>query len=89
MTNRDRIGAPLQMSAWKPITGPMKGKYLITNNITARDASGQMSHVWVGYIIENYSGPDWHGKFVSFDDADRKIHEITHYAEIPMPEAQP
>lgn len=34
---------------WKPITKEMSrtGPYLVTNNHAARDAYGNMSHVWV------------------------------------------
>lgn len=72
------------MKNWKKITKELRQRVLVTNNINARDARGGMSHVWLGNIIKS-SEPEKYGKFVTFDEADRKILDITHYCEIPMP----
>lgn len=72
-------------NGWKKITKELKQRVLVTNNINARDAHGGMSHVWIGNIIKSHE-PDVYGKFVTFDEADCLIHNITHYREIPMPE---
>jgi len=70
---------------WKRITKELPRRVLVTNNIKARDAKGEMSHVWIGNIIKS-GEPEVYGKFVTFDEADRKILDITHYCEIPAPD---
>lgn len=70
---------------WKRITKELGRRVLVTNNLKARDAKGAMSHVWIGDIIKS-AEPEKYGKFVTFDEADRKIYDLTHYCEIPMPE---
>lgn len=67
------------MSAWKPITEAFARKVLVTNNLGARDANGQMSHVWVVNMVH------WDGDgFEAFgDDSLRLLYSLTHYAEIP------
>lgn len=70
------------MTNWKKITKELDRRVLVTNNINARDAHGQMSHVWIGFIIKS-AEPEKYGKFVAFDEADRKILDLTHYCEIP------
>lgn len=72
------------MADWKRITKELPHRVLVTNNLNARDAQGQMSHVWIGTIIKS-AEPKIYGKFVTFDEADRKILDITHYCEIPTP----
>ena len=69
---------------WKKITKELPRRVMVTNNLNARDADGGMSHVWIGFIIKS-AEPKKYGKFVTFDEADRKICDITHYCEIPMP----
>jgi hypothetical protein len=71
------------MNEWKKITKELKHRVLVTNNINARDAEGQMSHVWIGYIIKS-SEPDIYGRFTTFNECDIRIHDITHYCEIPQ-----
>jgi len=64
---------------WKPITEPIKRKVLVTNNLKARDAFGQMSHIWISILVQKEGD-----QFVSMDDAGwRKIESLSHYAEIP------
>lgn len=75
------------MDNWKRITKELKVRVLVTNNINARDAHGGMSHVWIGNIIKS-DKPKERGKFVTFDDGDMMILDITHYCEIPMPEGK-
>ena len=72
-------------SEWKKITKELKHQVLVTNNLNARDAHGQMSHVWIGHIIKS-SEPKLYGKFVTFDNSDRLIHDLSHYCEIPQPD---
>ncbi len=82
------------MSAWRPITEAdtvveannprhtLNKRWLVTNNLESRDSTGQMSHVWIGFIILA-SNPVRTGKYVTFSDGDRLIHGLTHCAEIP------
>jgi hypothetical protein len=56
---------------------------LVTNNIEARDAKGNMSHVWVVTIVVKSAEPDMYGKFTAFDGAYRRLPDLTHYCEIP------
>jgi hypothetical protein len=71
------------MSAWKPVTEVIRRKVLVTNNLSSRDANGQMSHVWRVISVHKHEGPE--GPFMAFDDANRRIWGVSHYAEIPMP----
>jgi hypothetical protein len=68
---------------WKPITEPVTDRVLVTNNITARDAYGKMSHVWIGFILAA-DNPNYEGEWVTYGDDDRKITNLTHYCEIPQ-----
>ena len=55
---------------------PLPNKHIIvTNNINARDAHGEMSHVWMTTFF-NKSKQDG---IVTFDAADRKICYLTHW----------
>ena len=70
------------MGAWKPITEEIRRKVLVTNNIDARDAHGQMSHVWIVILVQK----DEQRGFVAMDDSGwRMIESLSHYAEIPQP----
>ena len=69
---------------WMPITEEISRTVLVTNNLKARDAKGNMSHVWVVTIIIESSEPDKYGKFTAFDEADRRLMDLTHYCEIPL-----
>ena len=51
----------------------------VTNNIRARDAYGNMSHVWITKHVATSREGDG---FVVFDAADRKIVGLTHYKYI-------
>lgn len=68
--------------AWEPID-PLNiptGRVLVTNNLEARDANGVMSHVWIGHVVRSsHTG----GEFVTFDEGDRVIYGLTHWAPIP------
>lgn len=60
------------------------GPFLVTNNIGARNAHGRMSHVWrVGMIF--VSADPQYAPAYAFDDADRRICGVTHYAVIENP----
>ena len=72
------------MAEWKKITKELHRRVLVTNNISARDAHGDMSHVWIGFIIKS-DKPKERGKFITFTDGDFMICNITHYCEIPVP----
>lgn len=58
------------------------GPVLVTNNIDARDANGNMSHVWVnntGLMFSN-DGDEWNC-FVG----EGRIYNVTHYIVIGVP----
>ena len=55
---------------------PVENKWIIvTNNIKAVDAYGEMSHVWLTTFV-THSKKDG---FATFDAADRKIMNLTHW----------
>jgi len=55
---------------------PVGNKWIIvTNNIEAVDAHGEMSHVW---LTAFFARSEQFG-FVTFDAADRKIINLTHW----------
>lgn len=55
---------------------PKKNRHIIvTNNINATNAFGEMSHVWMTTFLQK---SDVEG-FITFDAADRKIIGITHW----------
>ena len=62
------------------IGGP---QMLVTNNRTARNAFGEMSHIWVSHIFAG-SIPEETGKYVGWD-GDRFVSNLTHCCKIPMP----
>jgi hypothetical protein len=70
------------MTNWKPIEEEIRHKVLVTNNIDGRNSMGNMSHIWVAILVQYDTGPDKAG-WITFDEADRKIWGLTHYAEIP------
>lgn len=59
-------------------------KLLVTNNVEARDAHGQMSHVWLVRMI--HKADDDEG-FCAYTDEMTKVHGVTHYryALPPLP----
>ncbi len=61
---------------------------LITNNINARTRQGQMSHLWIGFIIKA-SDPTLTGEYVSYGGGDRWIQNITHWMPLPEPPNAP
>ena len=74
------------MMEWKPITEEMRGgPYLVTNNPTARDSLGCMTHIWVTHFIQKSHYPD---EFICFDDADRKILGLKLYAVVDPPKPE-
>lgn len=56
---------------------PNENKHLIvTNNINAKNAHGEMSNVWLtSFLTESKR----HNCLVAFDDADRCILGLTHW----------
>lgn len=77
-----------QGGGWLQIEGEMQGNFVVTNNINARDNTGKMSHIWYTPFIQESSEPRIYGKYICFDDADRKIHGLTHYYAIPAPKKE-
>lgn len=65
-------------TAWKKITKPLDRKVLVTNNRKAKDAFGQMSHVWL--VERVYAGRKY--GFSGYNGGNL-ITAITHYSEIP------
>jgi hypothetical protein len=55
-----------------------KSKCIVTNNITATDANGQMSHIWIVTLIQKDKGT-----FCARTECGDKIFDITHWAELP------
>lgn len=53
-------------------------KVLVTNNLTARDRMGRMSHVWLAFPV---GAVDDHDGVVAYDDGDRKIRNLTHWLD--------
>lgn len=74
--------------SWEPITKAMSGLFLVTNNITARNASGQMSHVWIApYGITVGDGIT--GPFTCLVEGwPNRVCGITHYQRIEPPEVE-
>jgi len=52
---------------------------LVTNNLSARDRMGRMSHVWFAMPLKSTDG-----SIVAYDTDGRKIHGLTHWLD-PMP----
>lgn len=53
-------------------------RVLVTNNINSRDRMGRMSHVWLAAPLKSAeSDTGW----VAYDEADRKITNITHWMD--------
>jgi len=50
---------------------------IVTNNIDAENAHGEMSHVWLTNIW--FKGSKDYEGIVTFDAADRKIIGLTHW----------
>lgn len=69
-----------QPPVWKTIEGEMKGKFLVTNNIKATDANGDMSHIW----ICNGVRVDEDGRYCALPASQwDMVINLSHYAEIP------
>lgn len=57
---------------------PKVNKHLIvTNNLDAKNAHGEMSHVWLTQFVTK--GSRDHEGIVTFDAADRKVICLTHW----------
>jgi|SRR5579864_602028 len=72
---------------WYPIHGEIKYPVLVTNNITALDAFGRMSHVWLAeyvhagpYVGLSSQPPEDKGDYYTLDGP----CFLTHYHEIPQ-----
>ena len=60
------------------------GPFLVTNNIGARNAHGRMSHVWRVHMLHLSDDP-LYAPVCAFDDANRRIGALTHFAVIANP----
>ena len=57
---------------------PADNKWVIvTNNLDAKNAHGEMSHVWLTTIW--MKGSQAHEGYVMFDEGDRKVIRLTHW----------
>jgi len=57
---------------------PKKTKWIIvTNNINAQNAIGEMSHVWLTNFYTKSSSPN--DGIVTYDEGGRKIIGLTHW----------
>ena len=85
-----RLAAENAASKWVSVSElkSLTGKMLVTNNIDARNASGEMSHLWLVNMIHKSSPQDKeiYGEYFAFDESDRRIGGITH-AQLPTPPA--
>jgi len=70
---------------------PEHAQCLVTNNIKARDAFGNMSHVWIGHPQRSFGPTDSFphippkGTWMIFTDCDRIVEGLTHW--MPLPDA--
>jgi hypothetical protein len=62
------------------------GPFLCTNSISARNAFGRMSHVWLVDMFHKSEGPE--GPVTAFLADYQKIFGLTHYAVIGVPTSQ-
>jgi len=59
---------------------PVENKWIIvTNNIKAVDAHGEMSHVWLTSFVVRSEEIGSNSDFVIFDDANCKVFGLTHW----------
>lgn len=86
------------MSEWKRIRKALspKGHILVTNNITARNANGAMSHVWLTSLVFKNDDPrdgkdgTYKGDFYCYIEGQYLANQmliagVTHYCEVPAP----
>lgn len=69
--------------SWKEITeADCDGRSkLVTNNLYALDAHGDMNHIWIGRPQPSNRYP---GTFICFDDADKWVISLTHWHPLPV-----
>ena len=57
---------------------PKENKHIVvTNNIDAVNAHGEMSHVWM--TSHAFKGSNKNDGIITFDAADRQIYNLTHW----------
>ena len=83
---KDRLPPPVELT--REPGRLLTKRVLVTNNLTARDAAGQPSHVWFVRPMATLEGrTGW----TAYDDGDRRIHDLTHWcdplAELEKPDA--
>lgn len=62
---------------WIPCSEKPEGgrKLLVTNNLEARDAYGEMSHLWLVNLLQH----DDELGFLAYTDGDTRIENLTHW----------
>lgn len=73
----------IEMKDIKRHRPPCAEPILVTNNLSARDAHGNMSHLWL--VLGVLLAED--GSWVAFTEGYKKIYNITHWTRLP-PEAR-
>ena len=74
------IGTVMKPDQFKKITNELPDEFkhiIVTNNINATNAHGEMSHVWLTQFLQK--SKDVNIGYVTFDAADRKIERLTHW----------
>lgn len=70
---------------WRAIStapiGRMNGKLIVTNNLSARDAFGFMSHAWVVNMVHKEGG-----EFVAYHCNGDKIRFLSHWIPLQQPD---
>jgi hypothetical protein len=74
--------AELEFLAVHDTPTPNQGFLLVTNNILAKDAHGNMSHVWMTSMLH---GPDKDGFFSAFaHPSNQKIEQIAFWKPLNL-----
>ena len=92
---RNRRGPRVKPTSWIPFERqrpPRHKRCLVTNNLSARDAHGQMSHIWIGWPQQS-SGPTdsfphtpEKGSWFCFTDTYDRVVYLTHWMALPAGE---
>ncbi len=81
----------MNQKIWKPINeydfNRKDTTCIVTNNIKAVDAHGQMSHIWIVSMIHKNGGTRKKPTYSAFNDATMpfsgEIFGLTHFMELP------
>lgn len=77
-------------NGWVKVTKtqpPTGSQFMVTNNLTARDRTGRMTHVWIATSLQTCDCGCGIAAFVDLHGS--RIHSITHWCEVPKPEERP